>query len=223
MQIPAREIRPESPPVRSLGSLDPGSQELAVYGSALLNTDVSMFGSLTSLWLSGAPEQVCRTVGGMRSLRRLVVHDWRAADLRPLSALASLQSLVITRSSRLKALAGIEHLKNLEILILFDNCGYKSINELADLSKLKTLCLEGGFSKLLQLETFEPLSLLSNLERLRLASVRVADKSLMPLRSLGNLREVFVAKTFAADQLRGLAAALPLAKGEFLDSYRDAG
>lgn len=39
----------------------------------------------------------------------------------------------------------------------------------------------------------------------------------------GALREVFVAKLFSDGELRAAAAALPLARGQHLDSFRDAG
>jgi hypothetical protein len=58
------------------------------------------------------------------------------------------------------------------------------------------------------------------LRRLRLAGIRVVDKSLGPLHGLTALRSVFIAYNFPKPELRALAAALPQAKGEFLDTYR---
>ena len=84
------------------------------------------------------------------------------------------------------------------------------------------MCLEGGFSATLRVESFEPIGALKNLERLRLASVTVEDKSLRPLRALEMLRDVFINDLFSVAEMRDLAAALPLARGEFLDSHRDA-
>jgi hypothetical protein len=49
----------------------------------------------------------------------------------------------------------------------------------------------------------------------------VADGSLAPLRSLVGLRSIFVTAQFRAPELRALANALPLARGEFLDSHRN--
>ena len=57
--------------------------------------------------------------------------------------------------------------------------------------------------------------------RLRLAGIQVLDKSLEPLHSLTLLRSVFIARNLPKPELRALAAALPKARGEFLDSYRN--
>ena len=82
------------------------------------------------------------------------------------------------------------------------------------------MCLEGGFSKPLGVDTLEPLSGLFELQELRLASIRVSDRSLRPLESLRNVRSVFIAGTFPREELRRLAMALPDAHGEYLDSAR---
>ena len=139
------------------------------------------------------------------------------ASLRPLAGLAS---LAVTQSPKLKSLSGVESLGRLRELILSDNCGYRSVDEIADLTDLESLCLEGGFSKALTLETLQPLSGLGGLRTLRLAALRVRDKSLHPLGSLQNLRDVFIAATFPAGELAWLAEALPKARGAFLDSHR---
>ena len=107
--------------------------------------------------------------------------------------------------------------------MLFDCSGYTSIEPIRDLTGLTSLCLEGGFSKPIRLASIEAVGSLLSLCRLRLASLRVSDRSLSPLRSLANLRDVFIADAFPAAEFRALARALPLARGQFLDSYRDAG
>ena len=99
-------------------------------------------------------------------------------------------------SSRLRppscSLDGIEALGRLRTLILFD---------------------VGG-------EDLSPLAGLAGLARLRLASLRVADASLRALHGLLGLRDVFVADMFPPEEMRALAAALPEARGEWLDTYR---
>ena len=51
-------------------------------------------------------------------------------------------------------------------------------------------------------------------------SIRVIDRSLRPLHRLVGLREVFIAKSFPVPEFKALAAALPNARGEYLDSFR---
>jgi len=206
----------------SLDGRRDSASALAVFGSALRDANTNALEGVESLWLSGAPGPACRIAGSIRTLRRLVVHDWRSPDLLPLRELHLLESLSIAGSPKLKSLVGIEGLSCLDELILFDSTGFTSIDSVRHLTGLKTLCVEGGFNKSLRLDTLEPLHGLVNLESLRLASVTVADGSLAPLRSLTGLRSIFITAQFRAPELRALAEALPLARGEHLDSHRNA-
>jgi Leucine-rich repeat (LRR) protein len=219
MLIPSTELQAPSIPLGSLQGAG-GASAVAVFGSALAREGTGNLSSAKSLWLSGATVEACNLVAELTGLESLVVHDWRAADLEPLARLSKLKTLAIAGSSRLKRLDGVQALHNLESLILFDNCGYTSIAPVARATSLQTLCLEGGFSKQLRIDSLAPLEGLTSLVRLRLASISVADGSLSPLHGLQQLRNVFIAKNFRASELRALALALPLAKGEFLDSNR---
>ena len=179
--------------------------------------------SLEYLWVSGIREKEVAIVGGMTWLRRLVVHDLRVSTLQAFASLGRLRSLSVAGSPKIKSLNGLERLNGLTELILFDCCNYATIEQIAALASLETLCLEGGLSKPLTIESLEPLARLTELRRLRLASIRVMDQSLRPLHGLDRLRDVFIAKMFPVSELRAAAAALPAAHGEFLDSHRVAG
>jgi hypothetical protein len=153
-------------------------------------------------------------------LKRLVVFKYGLADLMPLGGLSNLECLVILGSPKLKSLAGIERLQKLKTAVLFANCNYTSVAPLGELTGVEALGIEGGFSKNVRIDSLNPLANLSGLEILRLASIRVADKSLRPLHALTKLREVFITKHFPASELKAMADALPQARGEFLDSSR---
>ena len=77
------------------------------------------------------------------------------------------------------------------------------------LSQLRTLGLEGGIDRKLELESFEPLGALSNLQYLFLAATRVADKSLAPLHSLKKLRHLSCGTYFPDAEFIALGKALP--------------
>lgn len=193
---------------------------LAVDGREITVELLDDLRGLQYLWTSRLPVSGAEAVGQLVQLERLVVHEYRPADLRPLSALRNLKRLAIVGSSALKSLQGLEPLTNLRELLLLHNCNYSDLSPLATLVNLETLCLEGGFSKSLRVESLRPLAQLRRLERLRLAGIRVVDKSLEPLQGLTLLRSVFIARNFPKPELRALGAALPEARGEFLDSYR---
>lgn len=193
---------------------------LAIDGREIKEQDLTSLRQLRYLWTSRLPESEAEAVGRVAQLERLVVHDYRPADLKPLAGLHRLKRLAIVGSSKLRSLAGVEQLNELRELILFDNCNYSDLRPLSSLATLDTLCLEGGFSKKLRVDSLRPLAELERLTQLRLAGIQVGDKSLAPLQGLSRLRSVFIARNFPKPELRALAVALPLAKGEFLDSYR---
>lgn len=221
MDIPFAQLQAPAPPTRSIDTKNSSLTVLTVYGEALLKADINALEKVEYLWLSGATEQACRVVGTMHSLTRLVVHDWRSGDLSTLRDLSQLRSLSLAGSPRLKNLKGLEELTALKELILFDCGSYTSVGPISRLTQLKTLSIEGGFTVPLRLESLKPLAGLIGLENLRLASMRVTDGSLAPLRTLSKVRSTFITAQFAASELRELARALPLAHGEHLDSNRE--
>jgi hypothetical protein len=156
----------------------------------------------------------------LRDLRELVIHDFRASSLAVMPDAQALEVLAVCGSPKLRSLDGLQRYRQLRQLILLDCCNYRDLSPVRALSQLDTLCLEGGFSKMLEVETLGPLSGLAELRRLRLASIRVSDRSLRPLEGLCTLESVFIARTFPKRELRRLANALPEARGEYLDWAR---
>ena len=220
MNLPSAELLAPAPVFDLVASIPRDTAVAAVFGRAQDFENLAQLQSLEYLWLSGIREKEVAIVGRMPWLRRLVVHDLRVSTLQAFAWLGQLTSLRIAGSPKIKSLNGLERLTGLTELILFDCCNYATIEQIAPLVSLETLCLEGGFSKALTIESLEPVASLTQLRRLRLASIRVRDKSLRPLHGLDRLREVFIAKMFPDSELRAAAAALPAAHGEYLDSYR---
>ncbi len=218
--MPSLEIRAPMLPTESVSEVPREASVAAVFGRARDFDVLQERQNLEKLWVSGGNASTYEVLGCLKGVRQLVIHNYRAESIEPLAQLTDLTSLAIAGSVKLKSLAGIERLRNLRTLILFANCGYSEIVPLAGLTSLETLCLEGGMAKSLKVESLKPLENLSSLVTLRLASIRVIDKILRPLHALVRLRKIFIANTFAPDELQSLAHALPLAHGEFLDSHR---
>ena len=135
----------------------PGDEEalargecLAVDGREIDLEELAALPRLRYLWTSRLTLAGAEAVGQLTQLDRLVVHEYRPNDLRPLSPLRNLTRLAIVGSPALKSLAGVEPLTELRELILEDNCNYPDLGPLAGLAQLETLCLEGGFSKALR-------------------------------------------------------------------------
>ena len=220
MDIPAAAIRAYGPVLDDLESVPSDATAVCAFGRSKGLALLRSLAGLQRLWLSGVVERVWSTVQSLSLLRELVIHDYRAASLAVMPEFPALEVLALSGSPKLRSLDGLQRYGQLRQLILFDCCNYGDLRPLRTLSRLDTLCLEGGFSKQLRVDSLEPLSGLVRLKRLRLASIRVGDRSLRPLASLRKLESVFIARTFPANELRHLADALPGARGEYLDSAR---
>jgi hypothetical protein len=220
MNLPHAELLAPTSLVDRISSIPFDASVASIFGRAPDLPELKNRPSLERLWVSGIAEKHAPTLGEMSWLRQLVVHDWRAPNLCALSHLRQLQCLRVAGSPKLRSLDGLADLTSLRELILFDCCNYESIEPLSALPAIETLCLEGGFSKTLRIASLAALAHATTLRRLRLASVRVGDGSLRPLHGLSGLGDVFIAKTFPESELRAAAAALPSARGEFLDSFR---
>ena len=223
MELPSAELVAPGPVAATIADIDSEATVAAADGRAADLSRLATLRRLQALWISRVNERGARALGGLAALRRLVIHDLRVHDIRAIAPLGGLDTLAIAGSPALTSLAGLESLQRLRTLILFDSCNYGSLDPLVPLRALEVLCLEGGFSKPLRVATLAPLGHLAQLRRLRLASVRVADRSLRPLHGLRRLREVFIARAFPAAEFRALAAALPEVRGEYVDSFRAAG
>lgn len=220
MDLPHREILAPGPVAARVRELAADCSVAALDGRALDIGDLPGLVDLRSLWISRVSAKAAPRLGEVVQLRRLVIHEYRATDLEPLAGLGELESLAIVGSPPLRSLAGLGSLGSLRELLLLFNCNFSALDPIGSLEALQTLCLEGGFSKPLRVDTLQPLAGLRALERLRLASIRVAEGGLRPLHGLHALRDAFIAATFGETELRRLASALPAAKGQFLDEWR---
>src|SRR6185436_10358916 len=169
MDLPTSALLAPFPPIVSIGASDETVQTLAVDGRATDIAALTRRSDLRFLWISRVSPPAAMVIGQLCNLERLVIHDYRAADLMPLAPLGQLRALAIAGSPKLESLAGVDRLSRLEELILFDNCNFADLTPLQGLDRLTTLCLEGGFSKQLRVESLFPLAGLRHLQRLRLA------------------------------------------------------
>jgi hypothetical protein len=217
MDIPATAIRAQGP---DLESAPPDATAVSAFGRSKTLGRLASLARLQRLWLSGMGQHSWSLIPSLSMLRELVVHDFRVQSLAAIPELPALRKLAVAGSPKLTSLDGVQRYQQLRELILFDCCNYRDLSPIRCLRQLDTLCLEGGFSKHLKVHSLKPLADLVELKRLRLASIRVEDRSLEPLHALAGLESVFIARSFPATELRRLAEALPNARGEFLDSAR---
>jgi len=177
----------------------------------------------------------------LRSLRTLNAHDiddvhfeyicmasqinYLAANifgikrLDPLRRLINLKGLELTDSTKFSSLDGLEVLTKLQSLTL-SNCPVKiDLAPLSACKELRSLWLSSRYAKAMRVHSLSPLSSLTQLERLKMKNVRVEDKQLVALHGLTNLTEVDVPNFFPKSEFIALAAALPNARGNWLNQH----
>jgi hypothetical protein len=160
-------------------------------------------------------------VAAIESLAALWIGEVRADSLAPLARLRKLHTLAIHWAPRPASLAGVTALTGLRSLTLWDMPRLPVLDELAALSALRELVIETAPSRDARgpqrFPTLQPLAALTRLERLVLTGVAAQDKSLVPLQSLKQLRELRLTNCFPLAEYARLAAALPSARGNFAE------
>jgi Leucine-rich repeat (LRR) protein len=140
-------------------------------------------------------------------------------SLAPLSGLSNVKVLSLYENTKLTSLAGVESLQNLQILSLANFAVAVSLEPLASCKSLRSLWLSGTTWTAMRVPSLLPLAGLANLERLMLPSVRVKDRKLAPLHSLTKLAETKLPNFFPASEFAALAAAVPGARGKWLELH----
>ena len=165
-----------------VSDVSPLASLISLEGIAAWQTPISDFSTLAKLpifrWIGFGDDKSISTLPslkGLKTLRRLEIHNSSISDLTPLTELTQLEwlSLIDNQISDITPLAnlkGLEHL-NLDANVI------KDVSPLAKLTQLEVLYLENN-----QISDVLPLVELTNLERLDLRNNAVSDFS--PLEGL---------------------------------------
>jgi len=107
--------------------------------------------------------------------------------LENISNLKYLKYLRIGSSSQIESIAPLTSLKNLEVLVIENFKKVTDFSLLESLTKLKFLSIEGGMYSKQKVDSFEPISKLTNLIYFRTVMVSCLDKRIDPILKLKNL------------------------------------
>jgi hypothetical protein len=211
---------PENEPLRtSLAGLDRGLTALWVDGTARDFAALQEFHALTRLTLYRLPRRHVPVLAEFR-LPRLTALSLRhadAGDLHFLGAFATLETLTVWQSPKLKRLDGVERLTRLTELYFNDLGTIESLAPIAALTGLRILALTGGIEKTQLLPPLAPLKALAGLEQLHLMAAKVADGDLGALAGLPRLSKLDLSpRYFEPAELARLAAAHPFFLNELL-------
>jgi Leucine-rich repeat (LRR) protein len=164
---------------------------------------------LRHLWAGRVNQEMLEEIAELPELEILRIKNMSATSLEPLAKNRKLKRLIIHGGNKVPDMEWVRGLPpTLEVLYLESHFRATEIGPLGELGQLKTLGLEGGMDRKLELKSLEPLSPLANLQYLFLAATRVADKSLAPLRGLKKLRHLSCGAYFPDEEFVALAKAL---------------
>ncbi|WP_119303626.1 leucine-rich repeat domain-containing protein [Dongia deserti] len=204
---------PQNEPLRtSLAGVDRGLKTLWVDGTAKDFAALQEFQALTQLTVYRLPRRHVPVLAGCR-LPRLTTLSLRhadAEDLQFLGKLATLETLTVWQSRKLKRLDGVERLTRLAELYLNDVGAIESLAPLEPLTGLRILALTGGVQTTQVLPPLAPLRALVGLEQLHLTAAKVSDGDLSPLADLKQLTRLELSpRTFEPAEIAYVAAAHP--------------
>jgi len=134
---------------------------------------------------------------------RLLIFDYRFADLTPLSIFPNLEILKMKEAANLTSLRGLEIHTGLKYLVMQTPNSWDA----------KKKCIE--------IDSYQPLRHLVQLERMVLTGLRAANLDLSPILAMTWLKELEFdgVPEFGLEQMTMLAAALPNTTGRSLKPY----
>ena len=196
--------------VQSLDGVPDDARELTLLRQDKSHRGLSKFKRLRHLWAGRVNQEMIEEISGLPELEILRIKNMSATSLEPLAQNRKLKRLIIKGGNKVPDMEWTRGLSpTLEVLHLESLFRATDIRPIGELSQLKTLGLEGGIDRKLELGSLEPLGTLSNLQYLFLAAARVADKSLAPLQRLKKLRHLSCGTYFPDAEFVALEKVLP--------------
>jgi hypothetical protein len=217
--VELQKLRHGSPECHSLDTVSPAVESLYITKRTKALERLPELRQLKYLAAAELEEGQFEIVCTARQVTHLEANVFPVASLASLAQLTNLKVLSLYENTRICSLAGIEALQKLQILSLANFPVAVVLDPLCSCKDLRSLWLSGTTWAAMRVPSLQPLAGLTNLERLMLPSVRVKDKKLTPLHSLAKLVETNLPNFFPASEFVALAAAVPSARGKWLDFH----
>ncbi len=171
---------------------------------------LSRFECLKTLWAASVNQDMLEEIACLPNLEVLWIKSLSASSLECLGNNGKLRRLIVHGGSKVPDMGWVRRLSpTVEVLHLESLFRATDIDPIGEMTGLKTLGLEGGMSKKLELESLAPLRTLKHLQYLFLAATRIKDGSLEPLRDLTELRHLTIAANVPDREFISLRKALP--------------
>ncbi|MHA7813878.1 MAG: hypothetical protein ACX94C_10845 [Phycisphaerales bacterium] len=144
------------------------------------------------------------------SIKSLCIKEGRVRDFEFLERFPHLEVMVIY-GWYAPCLKSLRHVPDLKVLKLFSPnklCSLEGIDKLSQLEALELTTAPGSY-KAIQIDSFEPLGALQNLDYLTIIEIIPDDGSLVSLSQLLKLKHLFLSNHYSLEQLACLAALRP--------------
>ena len=164
---------------------------------------------LQTLWATSVDQDFLDEICSIKTLDTLYLSGVTAQDLHVVNALPKLRRLFVVGASRLKDLAWLPTQQSLKYLAIENLKLVHDLSPLSQLVQLQSLAVEGSMWTPMRVSCLKPLSNLTLLKALFITNLRVEDRSLQPLYTLGQLEILQCARFFSRAEFMRLSAAQP--------------
>ena len=143
--------------VQTLDGVPDDAEELTLLRRDKSHRGLSKFKRLKHLWAGRVNQEMIEEISGLPDLEILRIKNMSAASLEPLARNRKLKRLIIKGGNKVPDMEWTRGLSpTLDVLHLESLFRATDIAPLTELSQLKTLGLEGGIDRKLELKSLEP-------------------------------------------------------------------
>jgi hypothetical protein len=175
--------------------------------------------NLKALWCFDIDAAALSAIGNCVRLDSLYVENLKTDDVAPLRELRHLKTLSLDTCSKVKALSFLSGMQSLSSLAIIHFKNVHDLSPLSELVSLRELAVAGSMWTRMQVESFQPLEKLVNLELLHLTNIKAKDESLEPLSSLKRLRRLDIANFYPMREFATLSRRLSGAECTWFQPY----
>ncbi|MBK8466490.1 MAG: hypothetical protein IPL32_11720 [Chloracidobacterium sp.] len=166
--------------------------------------------NIEMLWFTThTPQQLFDSVCRLENLVGLKVKWSNIKSLDNLSALRKLRYLGIGSSSQVQSILPLTEMTQLQVLFIENFKRITDFSPLVTLKDLRFLSIEGGMYTKQKVDTFEPISELSNLIHFSAVMISCPDKRIDPILKLKKLKALKWFRTLPTEDIDRLKSELP--------------
>jgi len=199
---------PPPQPAQDLSSLDTESSEVSISGSTRGIEMLKHCVGIDRVWVTKVSQDEFERIARFINPVSLVVYDMKVQDLSALAMMNRIERLVLNWNTKTNNIDAVAELRKLRVLCLMDFPKLSRLDSLSLCENLEMLELGGGVWKPMRVMTLEPLRSLRALKYLSLTNIKVEDDSLHPLSELTNLQELNLSNQFPTEEYARLSVYL---------------